>query len=96
MTECLKSRNNGDTIRMQMKHESRSLIKQRQCNHKKGGDGQMAYVNGQGNSPQYAVLKHRVNNGDFWIRCMRCGKCWKPPIEADYKTKEEYLDAYVE
>ncbi len=88
-----KSRTNGDTIRIENEIKAN---KQRQCNHRKGGDGQNAYVNGQGNSPQYAVMKHKVCNGDFWIRCMRCGKCWKPPIEEDYARREDYLDAKVE
>lgn len=88
-----KSRTNGDTIAVENRIKAQ---KQRQCNHRKGGDGQNAYVNGQGNSPQYAVMKHKVCNGDFWIRCMRCGKCWKPPVEEDYKDREAFLDAKVE
>lgn len=88
-----KSRTNGDTLRIENQIKAN---KQRQCNHRKGGDGQNAYVNGQGNSPQYAVMKHKVCNGDFWIRCMRCGKCWKPPIEEDYIKREDYLDAYTD
>lgn len=85
-----KSRTNGDTIRIE---KANKISIQARCNHRKGGNGQMAYVNGQGESSQYAVIKHKVCNGDVWIRCQRCGKNWKPPIEADFKLKEEYLDA---
>lgn len=57
---------------------------QSQCNHKKGSMGHQGYTQGQGVSDQYAVLKHVMMNGDMWIRCMRCGKTWKPPVEENF------------
>ena len=58
--------------------------KQDRCNHKKGGMDAAALVTGQGTDSQYAVLKHTFANGDMWVRCLRCGKWWKPPLEEDY------------
>ena len=29
---------------------------------------------------QYAVIKHQMINGDIWVRCLRCGKTWAPPV----------------
>lgn len=63
---------------------------QSHCNHKKGGNGAQGVVGGQGDDSQYAVLKHTFANGDMWIRCLRCGKTWKPPVKSDHKTAESY------
>lgn len=57
---------------------------QSRCNHRKGGNGADGIVAGQGDDAQYAVIKHRMQNGDVWVRCLRCGKTWKPPIEEDF------------
>jgi hypothetical protein len=78
-----------DTFRNQTKAQDR-------CNHRKGGNGQAGYVGGQGDDPQYAVMKHTMCNGDVNIRCMRCGKTWKPPIADDFNEREDYLDAYAD
>lgn len=69
---------------------------QKRCNHHKGGNGAHGVVAGQGDDSQYSVLKHVFSNGDQWVRCLRCGKTWKPPIEDRFKTKEEYLAVYAE
>jgi hypothetical protein len=37
-----------------------------------------------GNSNQYAVIKHQMINGDIWVRCLRCGRTWAPPVEKNY------------
>jgi hypothetical protein len=67
------------------------------CNHRKGGNGQAGYVGGQGDDSQYAVMKHTLCNGDVNVRCMRCGKTWKPPIAEDFgDDREAYLDAYAD
>ena len=56
------------------------------CKHRKagraGGPGWM----GQGNDMNYSVLKHTFPWGETWVRCMRCGKCWKPPHTQDFAT----------
>lgn len=70
--------------------------RQTRCTHKKGGNGLPDFVAGNGQSPQYAVLKHIMLNGDTWVRCMRCGKTWKPPIEIDFATKEGYIGNLME
>ena len=57
---------------------------QANCNHKKGGNGLEGFVGGQGDDPQYSVLKHTFLNGDMWVRCLRCGKWWKPPVEESF------------
>jgi len=61
------------------------------CTHKKGGTvsaRDVRVLKTGGNSPQYAVMKHTMINGDVWIRCMRCGRTWAPPVEKNF-----YFDA---
>lgn len=57
------------------------------CTHKKGGTvtarDQRVLTTG-GNANQYAVMKHQMINGDIWVRCLRCGKTWAPPIESNF------------
>jgi hypothetical protein len=65
--------------------------KQGACTHKKGGvvsQRNLQVLSTGGNSTQYAVLKHQMINGDFWVRCLRCGKTWLPPVKDNY-----YFDA---
>ena len=52
-------------------------------------------MGGQGDDTQYAVLKHTFANGDMWVRCLRCGKTWKPPVRELFALEEEYLKAIV-
>lgn len=92
-----RSMGNGAALRQQA-HDQKN--REKRCNHHKGGNGMEGYQGGQGDSPQYSVIKHIFANGDWWIRCLRCAKTWKPPIEADFPTKEafdqaqrEYLEA---
>lgn len=92
---------NGHTLR-QLADTDKAV--QARCNHHKGGDGAQGVVYGQGQDPQYAVLKHIMSNGDTWVRCLRCGKTWKPPIRdarnydgtPRYKTEEVYIEAFIE
>lgn len=61
------------------------------CTHKKGGTVSARNLNALstgGNSIQYAVIKHQMINGDFWVRCLRCAKTWLPPVELNF-----YFDA---
>lgn len=88
-----RSKTNGATIAALAANAKKV---QNRCNHKKGGNGIPGYVGGQGNDSNYAVMKHTMCWGDVWVRCMRCGKTWKPPVEKFFDTKEEYLKAYVE
>ena len=57
------------------------------CTHKKGGtanarDTRCLSTGGNGN--QYAIMKHQMINGDIWVRCLRCGKTWNPPVESNF------------
>lgn len=88
-----KAKTNGQNL-LQMNHENK--VVQARCNHKKGGNGAAGVLLGQGDDSNYAILKHQFANGDWWVRCLRCGKKWSPPIEEMFKTKEAYLEAYVE
>lgn len=63
---------------------------QNNCNHRKGGDGARGVIGGEGTDQQYAVLKHRMANGDIWVRCLRCAKTWKPPVKSMFKKEEAY------
>lgn len=61
--------------------------KQAACTHKKGGTvspRDMKVLHTGGNSVQYAVIKHQMINGDFWVRCLRCGKTWLPPMKENF------------
>jgi len=65
--------------------------KQSACTHKKGGvvsQRNLQVLSTGGNSPQFAVIKHQMINGDFWVRCLRCGKTWLPPVKDNF-----YLNA---
>lgn len=81
-----RSKTNGDTLRQ---IEADTAKAQKRCNHKKGGTGQDGVVAGQGDSPQHSVIKHTFLNGDVWVRCLRCGKTWKPPIEENFYFDEK-------
>lgn len=59
---------------------------QKRCNHRKGGDGLQGIVGGRGTDSQYAIMVHTFCHGDTWIRCLRCGKSWKPPLLKTYQT----------
>ena len=87
-----KSLSNGLILKQNAAAET---AHQRKCNHRKGGNGAAGVVGGQGDDTQYAVLKHTFANGDMWVRCLRCGKTWKPPIEEAFKTEAEFLAAVV-
>jgi hypothetical protein len=57
------------------------------CTHKKGGvvsQRNLQVLSTGGNSPQYAVIKHQMINGDFWVRCLRCGRTWLPPVKENF------------
>lgn len=71
-------------------------IAQKHCNHRKGGDGAAGVISGRGTDQFYAILQHKFSNGDVWIRCLRCGKTWKPPIRKRFKTQEEYERAFAD
>jgi hypothetical protein len=88
-----RSLTNGATLKQT---ENDTLLAQKRCNHRKGGTGAEGVVGGKGDSPHYSVLKHTFANGDLWVRCLRCGKTWKPPVAEWYKTEAEFLKATVE
>src|SRR5579859_3462648 len=76
-TKFMRAKTNGQTIGAQ-----NAAAKQRQarCNHRKGGSGYRAIMDGQGDDSQYAVYMHMFCNGDIYVRCLRCGKDWRPPV----------------
>ena len=51
---------------------------QRACNHLKGGTGAEAFLRGAGDSPYYAVIKHKLPCNKYMVLCQRCGKEWHP------------------
>ena len=77
--------------------------KQRNCNHRKGGiiqnikdPASIAAGLSHGNGSQYAVIKHQMINRDIWVRCLRCGKWWKPPCRSEYNLDRDYWKAMFE
>jgi hypothetical protein len=83
----------GDVLR-QINRDKHAI--QERCNHHKGGDGAYAIRTGQGQDPQFAVIKHRFGNNDLWVICLRCGKKWRPPVRKHYKTETEFNEAVQE
>jgi len=86
-TKRQRSINNGQTLRQ---IEASTKAVQEHCNHKKGGSGAQGFIAGEGDDSQYSVLKHRMPMGDVWVRCLRCGKTWKPPVESKYTVKGKF------
>lgn len=86
-TKRQRSVTNGQTLKQTSAIDQ---AVQKRCNHRKGGNGLPGLLAGQGHDSQYAILKHKFANGDWWIRCLRCGKTWKPPVKRSYKTEDEY------
>lgn len=57
------------------------------CTHKKGGNvspRDWSVLKTGGNAVQYAIMKHQMINGDIWVRCLRCGRTWQPPVEKNF------------
>lgn len=69
---------NGHTLKIIARNQTR---REAQCNHRKGGDGIKAVIDGRGVSEHFAVIKHTFANFDTWVTCIRCGKKWKPGSE---------------
>jgi hypothetical protein len=44
----------------------------------------------------HSVIKHQFTHGDIWVRCLRCGKWWKPPIRSQYKQDRDFWRAMFE
>jgi hypothetical protein len=70
------------------------------CNHRKGGIGREAVMQGQGTDAMYAVIKHQLPNGVWSVTCERCHKEWKGEfrigsvlIEPAVPSKEEFVQA---
>jgi len=51
---------------------------QENCNHLKGGVGAEAFLRGLGDSPYYAIIKHKLPCNKYMVLCQRCGKEWHP------------------
>lgn len=63
------------------------FARQEVCTHRKGGivtDRDMAVLSTGGDSTQAAVIKHRMIDGNLWVRCMRCSKTWTPPQKQNF------------
>lgn len=92
-TKRQRSITNGATL---TSLDNNDRAAQRRCNHRKGGNGAHGVVGGQGDDAQYAVIKHTFANGDQWVRCLRCGKTWKPPVRSRYASEQDFLKAVVD
>lgn len=49
---------------------------QKNCNHRKGGEGGPAVVRGEGDDDERCIAKHRLPIGKWMVLCLRCGKEW--------------------
>lgn len=76
--------------------------RQGKCTHRKGGVAKNTTVAEiskalqTGDSNNFSVIKHLLTNGDWWIRCLRCGKTWLKPIRAKYVNELDYQVALSE
>ena len=52
------------------------------CNHRKGGLDAQALIQGQGQSPLYCIIRHKLPNGGYMGICSRCGKEWMPAYKS--------------
>lgn len=58
------------------------------CTHRKGGKGLEAVKGGgKGNDPKFAVIKHRLPNGDVAVLCQRCPMIWLAPVQPKKTAK---------
>ena len=82
--EIVKAVNLGQYLNRQKTIKEKE---QKDCNHLKGGLCEVkggkytGKVFNNMNPPSfkdYAVIKHKMPWGDWWIRCLRCGRWWKP------------------
>jgi hypothetical protein len=95
--ECqiVNAKSKGETLERWATAENKI---QAACNHRKGGyqDFKTGRWPNQGTDSQYSVLKHMMPLGDIFIRCLRCGKWWKPPVKEKFKTEGAYVLAVLE
>lgn len=73
--------------RMFAQQDSMDQFNWGRCTHKKGGNvspRDWTVLKTGGNAVQYAIMKHQMINGDIWVRCLRCGKTWNPPVEKNF------------
>lgn len=61
---------------------------QANCSHRKGGRGIESLIKG-GNAPDYAIIKHLLPWNEWFVRCQRCGKTWKPVHAEDYDMESK-------
>lgn len=91
ITDLQKQQNRASQGQTFAQDEHNDKIKQKICTHKKGGlvsQRDLRALSTGGNSDQYAVVMHQMINSDIWVRCLRCGKTWKPPVEADFYFRD--------
>jgi len=66
---------------------AQEFARQEVCTHRKGGivtPRDMAVLTTGGDSQQAAVIKHRMIDGNLFVRCMRCSKTWVPPHRENF------------
>jgi hypothetical protein len=84
----LQRKNDRESQGLTFAQQSRTdSARQAACTHKKGGvvtPRDMRVLSTGGNGQQYAIIKHQMINGDMWVRCLRCGKTWCPPVKENF------------
>jgi len=82
--QMAESRNKATLAQM-----AQQVAREENCTHRKGGMGANAVLNGQGDDAlYYAVIKHKLPMGKYFILCTRCLKEWHPadPITGTPET----------
>lgn len=57
------------------------------CSHRKGGKGIDALQRGGTDASDHSIIHHLLPNNEWWMRCTRCGKTWRPPHPEDFNLK---------
>ena len=87
ITEKQEKENREQQGRTFAQQDATDAYRYKICTHKKGGivtPRDMRVLTTGGNNVQYAIMKHQMINGDIWVRCLRCGKTWAPPVEKNF------------
>ena len=69
-----------NTKRSQKKHQDN-------CSHRKGGRGIEALQKGGTDASDHSLIKHLLPHNEWFVRCQRCGKTWRPPHAEDFDLK---------
>jgi hypothetical protein len=57
------------------------------CSHRKGGRSIEALQRGGTDASDHSLIRHLLPHNEWFVRCQRCGKTWRPPHVEDFDLK---------